>query len=108
MLQLTRSRADVALRRGIFAITAVATDASLTRAGCGASGSRGVNPDDSDGRSPEFAGTELSVPAEPMINYQILAQFVPEFTEMAGISVTIETAPFSQLTPPSGRSEAGR
>lgn len=82
--------------RALAATGAVAASA-LVLAGCGASGGSEVNPDDADGWSQEFAGTELTVLAEATLNSDILAELAPEFTRMTGIEVTIETAPFAQL-----------
>lgn len=79
-------------------LVTTATAASLVLAGCGAGGGGGdVDPEDANGWSQEFAGTELNVLAEATLNSEILAELAPEFTRMTGIEVAIETAPFAQL-----------
>ncbi|KRB35171.1 extracellular solute-binding protein [Microbacterium sp. Root180] len=79
-----------------LALLAGSAAATLVLAGCGSSGSD-VDPANANGWSQEFAGTELNVLAEATLNSDILNELLPEFTEMTGIDVTIETAPFAQL-----------
>ncbi|MGN8553143.1 UNVERIFIED_CONTAM: extracellular solute-binding protein [Microbacterium sp. SLM126] len=79
-----------------LALLAGSAAAALVLAGCGSSGSD-VDPANANGWSQEFAGTELNVLAEATLNSDILNELLPEFTEMTGIDVTIETAPFAQL-----------
>lgn len=98
MYLFSHSRPDVRAKIAgrSLAVVAVATTAALVLAGCGSSGSE-VDPDDANGWSQEFAGTELNVLAEATLNSDILNELLPEFTKMTGIDVTIETAPFAQL-----------
>ncbi|MFV0253227.1 MAG: extracellular solute-binding protein [Beutenbergiaceae bacterium] len=79
------------------AAVAAAATATVLLAGCGGAGNSDVDPEAAGGWSQEFAGTELNVLAEATLNSEILAELAPEFTEMTGIDVTIETAPFAQL-----------
>lgn len=72
--------------------------AVLVLTGCGGpSAGAELDPDAANGWSQDFAGTELNVLAEATLNSDVLAQLAPEFTEMTGITVNIETAPFAQL-----------
>lgn len=80
----------------LLAVTGGLATTALVITGCGGAGSD-VNPEDANGWSQEFAGTELNVLAEATLNSDIVSGLVPQFTEMTGIEVTIETAPFAQL-----------
>lgn len=79
------------------ALVTVSATAAIALAGCSGASSAAVDPADANGWSQEFAGTELNVLAEATLNSDIIAGLVPEFTEMTGITVNIETAPFAQL-----------
>jgi multiple sugar transport system substrate-binding protein len=93
---LSRRRRRSKAPRRPLAIAGGVAAAALVLAGCSSSGSD-VDPDDANGWSQEFAGTELNVLAEATLNSEVLSQLLPEFTKMTGIEVTIETAPFAQL-----------
>lgn len=81
--------------RAFAAVGGIAATA-LVLAGCSSAGAD-VDPDDANGWSQEFAGTELTVLAEATLNSDIISELAPEFTKMTGIEVTVETAPFAQL-----------
>lgn len=85
----TRGHGRRAVAVGVALITAV------TAAGC--TGGVEVSPEDANGWSQEFAGTELNVLAEATLNSEVIADLAPEFTKMTGIELNIETAPFAQL-----------